>query len=131
MINSSIGRWMLTFVLAVLPLAIASSGCEMFGGDDDDDNSADTRVSSKSGLPSGVDRVMQGGRGENVNWTAKDDGTVYVMDRDSEKVIYTGSIRSGHRLEVNPSSGQVMNNGVIVNRDAKDNARYNIYFLPS
>jgi hypothetical protein len=114
----------------ILPLG----GCEMFNGDDDDDDdngrtSADIRTAGD--LPSNADRVAQSGKGQNVSFTATKDGTVYVSDRDSDRVIYVGSIRDGHRLQIDADKGEVINNGVTVDRDVKSDGRYNVHFVPN
>jgi hypothetical protein len=122
---SRFGYW----TIVALALAAVPTGCSVFD-DDDDDNRDSAQVESRSDLPDNADRVVQGSKGEDINWRATRDGTVYLMDRDSNKVIYSGSIRDGHPLEVDASAGEIKNNNLVVNRQVKENRRYNLYFLP-
>jgi len=125
MILSRFGWWMLIVSVAALPL-----GCSMFDDDNDDDRSAPV-AKTRDDLPKNADRVVQASKGEDIDWESNGEGTVYLLDRETDQVVYMGSIRQGHRLQVDVSKGKVRNNGVEVtpSRKIDDDNGYNLYFL--
>jgi len=126
MILSRFGWWMLMVSVAVLPL-----GCSAFEDDNDDDRDNAPKADTRDDLPKNADRVVQAGKGEDIDWESKGVGTVYLLDRETDKVVYMGSIRQGHRLKVDASKGEVFNNGVEITptRKINDDNGYNLYFL--
>jgi hypothetical protein len=109
-------------------------GCDMFGGNDKDNNDkSDHKVSTKSdhsniNLPSRADRVTSGS-GEAFSWRADRSGTVYVYDTDMSKVVYSRHINADQRLNVDVPNNQILlDNNVVNSQDLKNKHHYDIYF---
>ena|SRR5687767_1934117 len=97
----------LKWPLLCLTLACAVlAGCEVFNGDDDDDDvSGSERIgqsdSGAGGVPSTANRVQEG-RGE-LSYKAEDDGTVYLYDADARTHLDTQRVRRGQRYTIDPT----------------------------
>lgn len=108
-------RWDLVPLAAcvVMTLALAStSGCTATG---------------KGAIPPGADEV-DSGRGE-LRYEAQRDGKVWVYDAETDKMVYTGQIRDGQRVVVNPGTNQITVGGETVSEQPliRDH-KYRIYF---
>jgi hypothetical protein len=126
MVLSRFGWWTLVLAAALLPL-----GCSAFDDDNDDDRSSKSdEVKTRDEMPSGADRVAQTRAGEDINWKAKETGTVYLVDHSSDRVVYTGTIKEGNRLEVDVSKGRLLNNDKEPSPKPKikDDVEYRLYF---
>jgi len=125
--------------LALLGLMSAGIGCDMFGGNnnDDKDNSSDHKVSTSSKdnrdysdvrLPSRAERMTSGG-GDALSWRTDHAGTLYVYDGDSDNVIYSKHLSDGQSVRVDVPHNQVLiDNNVVRDKDLKSQHRYEIYF---
>lgn len=126
MVLSRFGLWLMVLAAAVLPI-----GCSAFDDDNDDDRSKSGEVKMRDEIPEGAKRVAQSSAGEDINWKATNDGTVYLVDRSSERVVYTGTIKDGNRLDVDVSQARVLNNErePTPKPKIKEDVEYSLYFL--
>ena len=51
--------------------------------------------------------------GHLVTATAPDDGTVYVSDKEGGQVLYSGRVKKGDTVSVNPEKGMIQLNGAM------------------
>ena len=81
----------------------------------------------KRTIPSGAHQV-ESGRGE-IRYIAERDGTVWVDDAATDKMVFTGPIRDQERIVVNSDTNQITVNGRTVSEQPliRDH-RYRIYF---
>ena len=75
-----------------------------------------------------------GGEGEDrIEFAAPNDGEIWVVDsraRDADAVIYTGAVRRGERVTVNPEKDQITIDGrPVYEKNLPDRAR-RIFFVP-
>jgi hypothetical protein len=64
-----------------------------------------------------------------VNFTAPNDGTVYVYDRSAKKMLYSGRVRRGETLELDPRRDEVrLESRVVMNKDLRDLNKYQVWF---
>ena len=107
----SIVRTVLACGVVVLALA-AVEGCTATG---------------KSAIPAGADEV-DSGRGE-LRYEAQRDGKVWVYDAETDKMVYTGPIRDGDRVVVDPDRNLITVGGETVSEQPliRDH-KYRIYF---
>jgi hypothetical protein len=74
--------------------------------------------------------VVDEGRGDTLRYTARGDGTVYVVDSNADTVIWSGPIRDGDRITVDPGKNRIEINGrEQANIDLKSGDRFRLYFL--
>jgi hypothetical protein len=113
---------------------IVLTGCEVFNGDNDDDDD-DVRGSDRigrtdegaGGIPSTAVRVEEG-RGE-LSYRATEAGTVYLYDTDSSTHLDTQRVRKGQRYTIDPNRSVATLDGKTVwdrTMDAKHTHR--LYF---
>ena len=78
-------------------------------------------------LPRNSDLVREGF--DKIRWTADLDGTVYVYDVDADHIAWTGRVRRGQEIVVDPKRDSVMVGDEVVYQDnlGKD-AQHRIYF---
>ena len=131
--------WLILALIA--PVALAGLGCEelgLSGGDDDDrDRSDDDVVVSRDTdrreldeIPTGADRI-EAVKGREFSYEFKDDGRVYIYDREDDKLVYEGNVRDGERLVIDPQEDKLTVDGDPVgDRDLNLRAahEYQIYF---
>ena len=76
-------------------------------------------------------QIMDSGNGA-MHYTASDDGTVYVYDQPANKLVWSGKVRKGEAVDVDPIKNQVMAHGNIVTMKTLNNGdRNDIYFVPA
>lgn len=64
-----------------------------------------------------------------VNFTAPRDGTVYVYDRSEKEMLYSGRVRQGETLELDPRRDKVRLEGrVVMEKDLRDLNQYQVWF---
>jgi hypothetical protein len=64
-----------------------------------------------------------------VNFTAPRDGTVYVYDRSEKEMLYSGRVRQGETLELDPMRDKVRLEGrVVMEKDLRDLNKYQVWF---
>lgn len=105
-------RSMRTVSLALALALAAAAGCAQTG---------------KSVIPAGADEV-EAGRGELVYEVIRD-GRVWVYDVETNKMVYSGPVRDGDRVRVNPQTNQITVGGETVSEQPliRDH-EYRIYF---
>ena len=125
---------------AVLGAALlAGAGCSMFGGDDDKKDRRDDRVSrsdrsdverapgSKGKLPSDARRVDEG-RDTTLRYDVRDRGTVYLVDRTADVVVWSSDVRDGDRVNIDPAKNKIEVNGREQARiDLKGDHKFELY----
>jgi len=79
-------------VAAVVGLVMIATGCSMISSP------------GVAGLPSGLRAV---GGGLTIKWTAPTEGTVYLVEKTSSKIVETRSLAKGepYEFEVDPDRG--------------------------
>ena len=81
----------------------------------------------KSAIPQGADEVTSG-RGV-LRHTVQRDGRVWVYDAETDKMVYTGTVRDGDRIAVDPDRNQITVGGTTVSEQplVRDH-KYRLYF---
>jgi hypothetical protein len=65
-----------------------------------------------------------------MSYTARDSGEVYVYDASARTVIWSGHVRDGDRVTVNPDKNRIAVNGrEEADIDLKSNHRFELYSL--
>ena len=84
-------------------------------------------ATGKSVIPAGAEEV-EGGRGE-LRYSAQRDGRIWVYDAETDKMVYTGPVRDGDRVVVDPDKNQIVVGGETVSEQPliRDH-KYRIYF---
>jgi len=111
-------------------------GCSELTGDSDHSSSSD-RTSSRtadhydiSGIPRSAE-MLDSGNGE-VSVKAPERGTVYLVDLDSSRTVWSGRIDRGERFTVDPENDRAAINGrVVYERNLERKHRHAVYFDPS
>ena len=64
-----------------------------------------------------------------LNFTAPDDGTVYIYDRSQQKMVYSGRVREGETLEIDPKRDNIRLEGrVVLEKQLRDLHQYQVWF---
>ena len=64
-----------------------------------------------------------------VNFTAPADGMVYVYDRSAKQMLYSGRVRQGESLELDPMRNNIRLAGsVVMEKDLRDLNEYQVWF---
>ena len=115
--------------VTVLALTLAATGCANSGGGASkrDDTTGGSTSSKK--LPQDARRVAEATGGRLVHRPMRE-GTVYVVDGDTGKVIYTGPVRAGANVVVDPAANAVTVNDQQVKPSVRLEPRhtYRLYF---
>jgi len=68
----------------------------------------------------------------NVSFSAPDDGDVYVYDRSSGQLLYSGRMREGENLSIAAMEDEIKLNGRVVrDQQIRDNDEVRVFFRPS
>lgn len=68
----------------------------------------------------------------NVSFAAPDDGDVYVYDRSSGQLLYSGRMREGENLNIAAMDDEIRLNGRVVrDQQIRDNDEVRVFFRPS
>ena len=74
-------------------------------------------------------QVVDEGRGDGLHYTARGDGTVYLVDSSADTVVWSSPVRDGDRVTINPDKNHIDVNGrERANIDLKSNDRFQLYF---
>ena len=135
-------RWLFSMLVAGV-LLVPFVGCESLTDDDDDNDDdrvvrEDERISRDPDdddldrlpreIPSSAVRVERG-KGQRLVYTPSDDGTVYVYNADTSKLIYSGRLNDGERFVLDPTENEATIDGRrVLGADLKKNQRYYLYF---
>jgi hypothetical protein len=101
------------------------------GGGCASDNQSDHRQDADQPyrIPQGADMVAEGN--EKVKWTADMDGTVFVFDRDKNNIRYTGPVRRGDDIILQPDRDKIYIGGRNVHQgNLEKHSWHKIYFIP-
>jgi hypothetical protein len=114
----------LAAVISAVVLSMGA-GCSVFSSDDTDDNRGGGI--SVEGLSRS--NVVREGRGD-LNYTAADDGTLYVMNADTEDVVFQRRVNRGQRIEVQPNADRIsIDNDAVSSDDLKRDDAHRIYLV--
>jgi len=77
-------------------------------------------------------RIVDEGHGSSLGFTARDRGTVYLVDSSAGAVIWNSSIHDGDRVAVVPDKNRIEINGKEQAKiDLKSNDRFQLFYLSS
>jgi hypothetical protein len=94
-------------------------------GDVDRDPSAARKVPRDA-------QVVDEGRDSTLRYSARDDGTVYLVDSSASTVVWSGNVRDSDRVTVDPGKNRIEINGKEQSTiDLKSSDRFQLYFLRS
>jgi hypothetical protein len=122
-------------LLMILAGLSGGASCVSDGGDtydhrtgNDDYNRNDRYDTDRPGrIPRRAD-IVRDGTGK-LKWTADMDGTVYVYDQTRDAIRYTGPVRRGQEIIVQPNDNQIQVDGrTVYDEDLKSDATHQIYF---
>lgn len=145
-------RWGITGLCLAATLALA--GCT-YDDDDDDrygryerDQWRDTHYPSRRGEYDRDDlrrdpelarygnrvpreaRILERGRGE-LSTRVNGRGMVYLYDVNDERVVWSGTVRDGERVTIDPENDRASVDGRLVyDRNLERNHEHRIYFVP-
>ena len=77
-------------------------------------------------VPAGSEK-LQSGHGT-MSVTAPNSGKIYVVDHDTDKVIYSGRVRDGDRVRVDADAGKIQVADTTTEANLSHDHRYEIYF---
>ena len=77
-------------------------------------------------VPAGSEK-LQSGHGT-MSVTAPGSGKIYVVDHDTDKVIYSGRVRDGDRVRVDADAGKIQVADTTTEANLSHDHRYEIYF---
>jgi hypothetical protein len=64
-------------------------------------------------------------------YTAPDDGTVYIYDVTEEQIAYSGRVRTGETITVNPDDDRITVDGRLVSeKELNEGNLHRLYFMP-
>jgi hypothetical protein len=80
-------------------------------------------------IPEMADVVAEGH--EKVKWAADMDGEIWVFDRDKNNIRYTGPIRRGEEVIIQPETDKIYVGGhVVFYHNLEKHSWHKIYFVP-
>jgi hypothetical protein len=108
-------------ILATLNLG---GGC---ASDNQNEHRADPDQPNR--IPESADMVAEGH--EKVKWTADMDGTVWIFDKDKNNIRYTGPVRRGDEIILQPDRDKIYIGGHNVHQgNLEKHSWHKIYFVP-
>ena len=134
------------FTLAgVLGLGLALTGCSAFDNDHDHDHHSsrdydrydssrtsgdvERAAGAASRLPRDA-RMVDEVRGGRLSYVARDNGEAYLYDANARTIVWSGQVRDGDRVTVNPDKNRIEVNGrEMADIDLKSNHRFELYSL--
>lgn len=82
---------------------------------------------SMQGIPASATLVTGGS--DRLSYRAPADGTVYIYDRDSPRLVYSGEVHRDQLVEVRPGDGRVLLDGrTVTERGLSSGNHYEMYF---
>ena len=80
-------------------------------------------------VPPNAQLLVQGD--QMLNYTATQDGTVYVYDASDNTLLYSGDIKRNQSVSIDPDKDKVMIDGKLaLEKDIHAGNRHRIYFVP-
>jgi hypothetical protein len=107
-LNRTLKRVLLSAAVVVPSAALV--GCNDYDFDDmfDGDRDREVRI-ERDRIPSSA-RMLDGGHGE-VSARVQDRGMAYIYDVNDQRVIWTGPVREGDRITIDPENDRAAVNG--------------------
>ena len=91
----------------------------------------DRRGSGLDSIPRSAQRVDRGEGTDVLSFRADDDGTLYVYDRDDDRVLWSGPISRDERFMLDAENNEATINGRrILDRDLRVRHQFRLYFVP-
>ena len=121
-----------TLIVAIAALTLALAGCTEQGGSSTSSAPAPRPPSnSQVKVPSNARRIAEGVGATRLIHRPLRDGTIYVQDRTDGKVVYTGPVRAGDNVVIDPRADALTVNDTQVRHDPHLNPDhgYRLYFV--
>jgi hypothetical protein len=68
---------------------------------------------------------------QRIRFVAPNDGTVYVYEKGTARLVWSGLLARGESLDVNPVTNSITDEGsVVANKILSANVEHDIYFKP-
>jgi hypothetical protein len=114
----------LTALVGTAGLALGGLGA---GCASDGSGSNDTTRSSTDEVPRTA-RLVKRDRGR-LTYRVPDDGKLWVVEGENDRMIYTGRVRRGDEFELEPGRNRAfLNDRQVVDKDIKSDSGHRIYF---
>jgi hypothetical protein len=115
--------------VTVLALALAATGCSNGGGGASKRDDTTGGSASAKKVPQDARRVAEATGGRLIHRPLRE-GTVYVVDGTTDKVIYSGPVRAGANVVVDPAANAVTVNDQQVKPSVRleTGRTYRLYF---
>jgi len=112
----------------VLAACLVLTGCAGNGGASGDDGQGGS-VSASDKLPSDARRVAEA-TGNRIIHRPLREGTVYVVDGETNKILYKGPVRASSNVVIDPAANAITVNDQQVKPSARlqPNHTYRLYF---
>lgn len=102
------------------------AGCSVFSSDDDagDEFPSPTRVE-------GLTRANLVREGEgSLRYTVAGDGTIYVMNAETDNIVFQQRVRRGQKIEVTPEENRIrLDDDIVSTSDLKRDDNHRIYLV--
>ncbi|WP_428939867.1 hypothetical protein [Fontivita pretiosa] len=112
--------------------AIGLSGCEMFDGDDNDNDrtpSERREPLTVSGVPKSAE-LLREGSGE-LSARASSDGKAYLYDVNDGRVVWSGNVQRGELITIDPDNDRAAVEGkVVFDQNLERRHSHRIYLDP-
>ena len=117
--------------MTILAACLAAGGCQGNQSGGDDGTQASTGSSGASKVPADARRVAEAGNGARLIHRPLREGTIYVQDAKTGKVVYSGPVRASANVVVDPAASAVTVNDQQVKANTKldPHGTYRLYFL--
>ena len=80
-------------------------------------------------VPADARSVAQQSGSYPVNFTAPGDGTIFVYDKSSKRMVYSGRMKQGETLEMEPKRNNIRLDGrVVLEQRLRDLNEYQVWF---
>ena len=113
--------------------SVVAPGCTEQGGATSTTSAPTARPPSNGPikLPSDARRIAEGVGGTRLVHRPLREGTIYVQDKSDGKVIYSGPVRAGDNVVIDPRADALTVNDIQVRAGPKLNAdhAYRLYFV--
>ena len=121
-----------TLIAAIAALVFAAAGCTEQGSASGGGASSPRPPSNGPvKVPAEARRIAEGTGATRLIHRPLRDGTIYVQDKSDGKVIYTGPVRAGDDVVIDPKADALTVNDIQVRPDPKLNSghAYRLYFV--
>jgi hypothetical protein len=113
---------------ALLAAVVGAAGLALGAGCASDSAGSKSTTRSPSGEVPRTAEVAKRGRGE-LTYRAPDDGKIWVVEGENDRVLYTGRVRRGDEFQLQPARNRAyLNDRQVVDKDVKSDSGHRIYF---